>query len=597
MAFSVSYIYELVDKYSSKMAKIGRATQAFQNGLRKTRTGLNKVNAKFASLQGVIVSTAGVMAASRIGRTFLGFEQAMNKLESVTLGTGEEMARLRAKAKDLGETTQFSASQVGNAMVYLAQAGLDTNKVLEAIPGTLQLAAAGSIDLSSAADIATNVLAQMKFPVKELSRVNDVLSLTQARANTNILELFEAMRPVAPTAKNLGIELEQLTAYLGTMANAGEKGSIAGTLLRNALTAVAGASKSQRRIYKHLGINLKDFVDSTGKLKNFTGFIAKLRDLQDQGRLTVPILQKLFGERGFRAMQLLAGSAAGEIANLDKQLSKAKGTAQKMALIQMKGLPGVVKAIVSVWEAIQIALFESGFADMVVSFGKNFVKVLRSIVKTNPALLKFIAVVGSMLVVLGPVVVSIGFIAGALSALISPVGLIVAAVVALIAIFVTLYFKSEKIRKAFGKLWEAIKGLFAPFKPLITLLKKIFGVADIGGGVIDMLAWYITMLAKAINFVTKPMRVLADLWDRLFKSEVADKVFAKFRALAEFFGYGGADVPAGGGSVSASKNAMSASLNGNIQVSASGGASVNSAVLSKSIPGNLGFNLGKVGAY
>lgn len=593
MAFSVSYVYEVIDKYSHRLEKINRVTRRFENGIKNTRGSLKKMNQRLTSFQGGLASVAGMLGAAGIGKTFVSFEQSMNRLEAVTLANSGQMYRLRMMAKKLGKETQFSASQAATAMVFLAQAGLSVDQVLSAIPGSLQLAAAGGIQLSEAADIATNVLAQMGFQVTDLSRVNDVLSLTQARANTNILELFEAMRPVAVTAKNLGIELEELVASLGVMANAGEKGSLAGTLLRNALTRLAGAGKTQRKIYRALGIDLSNFIDEAGKLKNFTQFIGKLKEVEKRGRLTVPVLQTLFGERGFRAIQILAGAGAEEIARLDAALKQAGGTAEKMALIQMKGLPGVVKAFASAWEAVQIAIFESGFADLVIKLGERFTSMLRTLTQTNPTLLKLVAVVGSLLIVLGAAVIVIGLLTGAIAALLSPVGAVIAAIGALVAIGVTLWNTNDNIRDAFMRFYESVKKVASGFSPLIDLFKSFFSVTGGADVWLDAMAAGIVAIGKALELLTWPLRTINSLIGQLFTSKLAKTVISNLFSIKQLFGIGRETTTGGArSSLTAARSHLSGMINGSIQVSATQGSRIDKASLNTDIPGNLGLNLG-----
>ncbi|MCK5019192.1 MAG: phage tail tape measure protein [Candidatus Peribacteraceae bacterium] len=494
--------------------------------MRKTSTAVSKFSNKMTSLQ----SVAGGLAAGLGGKValdkFAGFETAMNKLESVTFASTSQMKQMRDVAKELGKTTKFTAGQAAEGMTFLAMAGLEVKEVLTAIPGALQLAAAGGIELGQAADIATNVLGQMGFTVEELTRVNDVLALAQSKANFNITELFESMRPVATTAKNLGISLEELTAHLGAMANAGEKGSIAGTLLRNALTKIAGASKKQRGIYKALGIDLGLFVDKAGQITNFKGLIGELQRLKKEGRLTIPILQALYGERGFRAIQVLAGAGAKSIGELQTKLTGAAGAAEKAANIQMKGLPGVLASMASAFEAVNTSVFESGLADLLVRVGNTITTIARAASGTNPVLLKIagifalvVAVVAPLVVILGIVGAAVGAIATFFGTAVGPVLAVAGAVMAVVTALTSLWAYKDKIGGFF-------KGLFRGGKGLLGGLLEGPEAGRLGGG-----------------------------------------VAARGAAAAN------------------------GTLNGAIRVSAAPGSRVESAGMSTTLPGNLGFNM------
>lgn len=552
MAFSVSYAYEIIDRYSGKLARIRKETDKYRRASKKASVATKKFSDKMLNAQSTVGSVAGLIGGGAVLGKFTDFEQTMNKLNAVTLASDKQMTSLRETAKTLGATTQFSASQAGEAMVFLGMAGFDTEKILAAIPGTLELAASAGIDLASSADIATNVLAQMGFEVGELSRVNDVLSIAQAKANFNVTELFEAMRPSAVTAKNLGISLEELTAVFGVMANAGEKGGIAGTLFRNALTNIAGASKKQLGLYKKLGVNMSDFVDRTGKITNLKGFVSQLGELQKAGKLTVPVLQDLFGERGFRAMQILIGAGGGAIGDLQKTFEASAGSAKKMAGIMMKGLPGVMKLLASTAEAVNIAIFESGLAEFLVGIFSAFAGLLSWLSKTHPWILKVIGGFGLLAVVIGPILMMVGMMALGISTLttalaaLAPIGAIIAVIFGAISLPVLLVV-------------GAIALLIAGF---ILIRKNWTQVVDVVGGTINEM---VLMVENGIGRITGLISKVKGFFS------VGDLVDGRL--------------------ASDNAKATSGSLNGSIQVSAGKGSTVDRAEMSTTMPGNLGLNM------
>ena len=528
MAFSVSYVYDIVDKYSATIDKIARKTRSFSSAVSSAGDKVQGMGQKLAGIQSVAGVAGMTLGIKSVIRTFTTFEESMNRLSAITLGTDEQLGRLRGTAKELGKTTQFTASQVAEAMGFLAMAGLDTDQILGAVPGTLELAAAGGIDLASSADIATNVLNQMGFSVKELSRVNDVLALAQSKANFNIMEAFEAMRPVGPTAKNLGMSLEQLTAALGLMAQGGEKGSIAGTLLRNALTEMAGATKGQRKIYKALGIELTDFVDRTGQIKDFAGFIGALEEVQKQGRLTVPVLQALFGERGFRAVQLLVGQGEDALRSFDNTLKGSTGTAAEAAARRMRGLPGVIKSFTSAVEALSIALVESGIDKKLMALGGRATELARALASMDPKTLDTIAtiaglstaILGALTVfgifssVIGSAITAIGALGGAAMKVVpmigalskalwalavgNPIGAIVVAASALMAALIYVIEKFRLVERVIQPVWNWFVKLEA------QLLRDTLGIEDASGALNklgNVLAWIVAPWYKMYKLV------------------------------------------------------------------------------------------------
>lgn len=609
MAEYISYIYRIIDKFSPALNKINAATRKFESNAKKTSAVVSKMGSRFTNLQTAAGGLAGAVGGKMALDKFTGFADSMNKLESVTLAGGNQMNQMREMAKKLGAETQFTASQAAEGMTYLAMAGLDTGKVLEAIPGTLQLAAAGGLELGQAADIATNVLGQMGMEVKDLAHVNDVLSMAQSKANFNIVELFEAMRPIGTTAANLGVDLEELTAYLGAMANAGEKGSIAGTLLRNAMTEVSTASDKQKKIYKALGVNLTEFTDKTGKLTNFKGLVNKLRELNDAGKLSVGVLQELYGERGFRAMQILSGKAGEGIAGLEEKLRKSGGTAQEMAAIRMKGLPGALKSMSSAFEAVTISIFESGLADLIKRISVNITVFARALSKMNAPMLKWIGIGGFFVTVFGG-------IAGALAIIIpvfSSVGGLIAGVFGMFAIHSPILMTLGTV--VLPAIKVAFLGLLAPI--------AAFAFAFVGVGAAVYQIWknwkYLTDDMKRfskwwvdkftfdsmVNGIEKVVEKIKPLIDSFYKldeklgfgsekkkvavtAKEADEKWAKVVKMRREAGLWKTPEK---GVAATNAGTVKNNLNGQIVVAPAKGAQVNSASMTTDVPGNLGFNI------
>ena len=585
MAFTASWIYQIVDKYSGPIQKIRKQTDRARKAMKKASVAVGKFGAKMSSAQSGIASFAGVLGGAMMLSTFNNFETSMNKLGAVSLANSEDMAKFRDIAKQLGETTQFSAGQVADGMVFLKMAGLETDKVMKAIPGTLQLAAAGGIELAQAADIATNVLMQMGLEVKDLTRVNDVLATIQSKANTDILQAAEAMGKVGATASSLGISLEQTTAFIGAMANAGTKGGEAGTLLRNMMLKMVNPTTKARKALKELNINMRQFVTPEGKIKDLTGFIDKL---MNSGATTAQIFN-ILEERGGRAFLSLSKSGKVGLQKLEDAMNGVSGNAQKMADIMMKGLPGALKVLKSVWEATIIALFESGLVDLVLGIVKGISRMLQVLSRANPMLLKMVGIAGLLAVALGPVLMAIGFMATGVSALmglftalagivtvsIGPFVAIAAAIAGLVALVIRAFTTNSKLRESFGRVLSALSPLLVPFKALFDMLGGMEGItkglvwvfdllADIIGGVLIIA---LESLAIAIRVALLPLSLLIKGAEMLFGGE-------------------GGGVAAGGAAANKS------TLNGTINVSATGGAKVNSAEMSSDSSGDLGFNMG-----
>ncbi len=444
-------------KVSVAARRMGAAMKAAGNKMKDVgKTLSTKVTAPIAAI--------GALAV----RSTLSFEQSMNKVSAVTLATGKTLEEMEELARKMGSTTAFSASQAAEAMTFLAQAGLTTDEVMGALPDTLSLAAAGGLELAQAADIATNVMAGMGLKVKDLAKVNDVLALAQARSNTNILELSEAMKPIAGTASTLGVGITELTALLGKMADTGQKGGIAGTLLRNAMLKLVKPTNATAGTLKELGINLSDFVTKGGKIQNFTGLVEKL---SKKGATTGQIF-KIFGERGARAVLDLQKAGGPAIRKLTKELEDSEGTAKEMQKRMQKGLPGAMAKLKSATESLLITIGKK-MAPVLIKVGEKLIKMVEFFESLDDSTQDTILIIASLVAALGPLLILVGTLTtafGAMSAALSPVALVVLAVIAVVAIIITVFVKWEKMS---FKLKAALFVLIGPIILLVQSLKLL----------------------------------------------------------------------------------------------------------------------------
>jgi TP901 family phage tail tape measure protein len=322
------------------------------------------------------------------------FEAAMNRVRGITQATGVEFQQLENLAKDLGATTQFSASQAADAMGFLAMAGFDTNQIMEALPGTLELAAAGSLDLARAADIASNVLSGYGMEAEEVGRVNDVLALASISANTNVEQLGNAFKFVAPVASAMGVSIEESAAAIGIMSDAGIQGEMAGTALRNILAELAKESDT-------LGVSV---YDTNGVMLPLADILAQL---ESRGFTTAESMGE-FGMRAGPALQALLSRGSGALRDLTTNLEGAGGTAARLAATNMEGFNGAVLNLRSAVEGLQIAIAQSGLLDFFQSLVERLTGVIRQLSTLDPAVLRVITVVSGLAAAVGPLLFVFG---------------------------------------------------------------------------------------------------------------------------------------------------------------------------------------------
>lgn len=416
--FDISILIQLKDKMTPAMRSVTKSLDKLNSPLRRVNSSMRRFSQRMAASSDRMKKIGSTMTRrislpmSIFGaltlRTAAKFQSSMNNVQAITRTTGKELEKMTELAKKMGAETQFSASESADAMGFLAMAGLSVKEVIAALPGTLELAAAGSLDLAEAADISTNVLKAMQLGVDDLARVNDVMALSASKANLDVRQLSEAMRPIASTASTMGIEIEELSSLLGKMADAGQKGSIAGTLLRNAMIRLVKGGPKVESTFRNWGLRISDFVTKSGKLQNFTQLVTEL----GKKSVTTKDLIKAFGDRGSRAMQDLLKSGGPAINKLTKELKNSQGVAEEMAKTKMQGLPGALKKLKSAFESVQIAIAESGLVEFAVKMANKLAELFKWFKDLSPKTKKWILTLVALLAVLGPIVKLLGFISG-----------------------------------------------------------------------------------------------------------------------------------------------------------------------------------------
>lgn len=309
-----------------------------------------------------MVATAGAILVGGFGvkdvmSTFMDFEQGLSSVQAVSQATAEEMAMLRDEAKRLGAETAWSAVQVTEAETLLSQAGFSVKETISALPGLLDLASAGGLELSSATDIAAGTLRAFGMEATQAGHVADVLAVAASSTNSDVMGLGESMKYVGPAAKALGVDMEQTTAVLGMLANANIKGSQAGTTLRSALTRLAKPTKQSSDMMKQLGFNA---FDSTGKMLPMHELVGNLQKstagLTEQQKANA--MATIFGQEAMSGMLALVEQGPDALKELTNSLYESDGAAKEMASTRLDNLAGQMTILKSATEGMKIELGE-----------------------------------------------------------------------------------------------------------------------------------------------------------------------------------------------------------------------------------------------
>lgn len=488
------------DEFNGKVDTAMSKVESLASGFQKAGDKVTKVGSsltKAVSLPLIALGGASVNTAAS-------FEDSMLKVQSLSGATQEEYERLTAAAKEYGATTAWTAKDVANAMGYMALAGFDTKDILASIGGMLSLASASGEDLATVTDILTDSMTAFGDSAGDASRYADVLATTQAKTNTTVGLLGEAFKYVAPLAGAYGYQLEDVSAALGMMANAGVKGSMSGTALSAIITRLGTNTNKARDAIEELGV---EFYNSDGTARNLSDVLKDLCDATaemdtHQKAALASTVAGMEAQKGLLAI-LNQGSAAYE--DLEGKIKSCNGTASEMAQNMESGLGGSIRSLKSSLEGASIVIGEklapyvekgaqkikeftqwfqnldAGTQDLIIRIGLLLVAIgpVLAILGKVISIIGSIISVGSKLVGGMKLVVSVGSklisgagsLIGALSSLNPVVLAVVAAITAVVGIGVVLYKNWDTIKQKAHELGEKISQKWADIKQWTSDLK------------------------------------------------------------------------------------------------------------------------------
>lgn len=365
-------IKEKVDELDKKKAKVkieaeDQVTKTIEKVDSKLKGWLKSGAKKIISIGLAGTMLVGGLSIKSTMETFTSFEQGLSNVKAITEATDAEMLQLKQAALDLGASTAWSASQVTEAEELLGQAGYSTQENVAALPGLLSLASAGSLDLASATDIAVSSMKAFNIDASKAGHVADVLSLSANATNSDVTDLGEAMKYIAPVANSLGISIEDTASAVGLLSNAGIKGSQAGTVLRQTLNRLASPTDKASELIEEYGIKA---FDAQGNMKSLGEVVDilnnSLKNLNSQQKADV--ISTIFGTESMSGVLALMNQGGSAVAELTKRLEEADGAAQKVADTKLDNLAGQMENLGGAVETMKINL-----GDRLAPYAKEFV--------------------------------------------------------------------------------------------------------------------------------------------------------------------------------------------------------------------------------
>ena len=516
--FAVSTVFTAIDKTSKVLKSIARTAKATTMGMagrfksmgasavRSFKTASIKISGTLAKLErktallggkfgdkfkkgAAVVAIAALTLAIQQGvRTGLDFEQtivnASAKFGPAAQKGTQAFKDIEAAAKNVGATTEFTASQAAAGLDFLALASFDAKQSIAALPLVVDLATAAQVDLARATDIATDTLGAMGLATKDatqlginLTRVNDVLAKTTTTSNTSMEQLFEALTKAGPPAIKLGSSIEQLSALAGKLANAGIKGSDAGTILKNVFIRLSAVTPLASKTLSKLGVatrtadgDMRDMVDILGDLNKATKVLGTAERAE--------ALNNIFGRIPIAGVNILLGEGAQALRDYQAELEAASGSSKAMAAVMRATTSAAVKTLNSAFEGLQLTIFEQiqpAFTAAVIGLTK-FIGGWSQFIKMHPGIISLLVTIGKIalpviavtgaIVLLNVAIAAFNFIMAA-----NPVGLIVIGITAAIAVIII--FRKELL--AVGSMI-----LLSVISPVLLLMKLLGAIPGLG---------------------------------------------------------------------------------------------------------------------
>lgn len=435
-------------------------SRSFQIG--SALTGMGKVLSTAVTLP-----LLGIAATSiKVGNEF---QAQMSRVQAIAGATGGELDKMKRQAIELGAKTAFSAKEAAQGMENLASAGFQVNEIMDAMPGVLDLAAVSGGDVAASSEAMASSLRAFGLEASQAGHVADVFARAAADTNAETVDMAEAMKYVAPVAHSMGLSLEETAASIGIMADAGIKGSQAGTTLRGALSRIAKPTKAMVKSMDQLGVS---FYDANGKMIPLREQIAQLKTAtagltqEERNRHLVT----LYGQNSLSGMLALLDAGPEKLDKMTNALINSDGAAREMAETMQDNLASKIEQMGGAFESAAIIIqqiLEPALAKIV----GGITKMIEAFVNMSPVGQKMVVIFAGMVAALGPLLLIVGtvmttivklriamqFLGPAFMGTMGTIALVVAAFYALVAVFMIAYTKSERFRNFIDSLAPAIK--------------------------------------------------------------------------------------------------------------------------------------------
>lgn len=322
------------------------------------------------------------------------FGDTMSTVEALSGASASEMKELSQTAKDYGANTVYTANQSAQAMTYMGMAGWNATQMISGMGGVLNLAAAGGEDLATTSDIVTDNLTAFGLKASDTAHFADVLAAAATNTNTSVSIMGETFKSSASIAGALGYSVEDVATAVGLMANAGVKGSVAGTALKNTFNGLLNGATLTAAAFgevEYTAVNadgtMKDFGETCEELR---GYFAQMTEAE-----RVQNAMLLAGQRGYNGLLAILNATDEDYQKVTDSINSCSGAAQRMANIKLDNLQGDVTLLKSAADGLKMTI--GGMYDkemrQLAQLGAKILGGINEFCEKNPAVVKAIMAV------------------------------------------------------------------------------------------------------------------------------------------------------------------------------------------------------------
>lgn len=564
---------EQYDALQREIVETEQELKRLEDQAKESGAALQEIAAKGEKLKDVGDTVSGVgekflpvtAAVTGLGaaavKTASDFDSGMSKVAAISGATGDDLDALREKAREMGSKTKFSASEAASAMEYMAMAGWKTEDMLGGIEGIMNLAAASGEDLATTSDIVTDALTAFGLSAQDSGHFADILAAASSNANTNVSLMGETFKYCAPIAGALGFSAEDTAEAIGLMANAGIKGSQAGTALRTIMNNMAGPIDIAGEALGQVTIQT---TNADGSMRDLSDILADCRvafsQLSESEQATAA--ESLVGKNAMSGFLALMNAGEGDINKLSTAIANCDGKSAEMAETMQDNLAGQLTILKSQLEELAISFGEilmpvirdivgwiQGLADKLNSMDERTKKVITTIALVAAAVGPVLIIVGKIISAVGTIMTIVPKVASAIKAVkgvfaglnavmaANPIILIIAAIAALVAAFIYLWNNCEEFREFWINLWEKVKEIAVTVWNAIkdffvNLWESITAIATtVWNGIKDFFTGLWDTIKSVAETVWNAIRdFFVGLWNGV--SETATSIFT---GISDFF--------------------------------------------------------------